>query len=706
MRLDRCSGSSIPPKSTHSSLSDSSMRFLNTSTGEFVWISDPSSVRYAILSHTWRTDLEGGEQSFEDVQALQADKPSPTLLRRLSNTPIESHSILAHPALSEKIKGICKIARLAGYKFVWIDSCCINKSSSAELSEAINSMYEWYKLADVCYVYLADVSDDPGPAYQNPQFRNTKWCKRGWTLQELIAPKRVVFLFRTWAFLGTKMGLALTLEVLTGIDYAILTGTAPLESVSVARRLSWAAKRETTRIEDEAYCLMGLFGVHMATIYGEGRNAFLRLQEEIIKIIPDQSIFAWGRTCTVVYDEFREEPRILPSAVPAQQSEISRHGWGLLARSPQDFEHAGDITPFRHDDLESLMGVMRMEGNFRLPSLHSLFTPQGVRLRVPLLDVSTELPHLSSAFAQRHAGSNFCNPGSAFHSLALLLCQDGQGAFIGLILSDPPQNISVYAQEPLIVASHTECHALEHIPFRPRTLRLRVLTLMSAMARRWFPQPREVYIRRHHIHVFRSGGDPSSTIWPYSHPGFGSAVSFSIAPECVQELRILGFAASSPLEYSYASDANFQDVAVKAILSRVPAGGGSQGVVVRVSLTNSLVNSVNPSQWISTAEFTVEHPVGVRTGVTVWADKSGGRRTPRVQRLSSDALLTETEFTLHARAIGWEDTGPGYTTILRVAVRGTSQPTGYDFSLALELSQPHNPQPERLSTPGTLRPLR
>ncbi|EIW65332.1 HET-domain-containing protein, partial [Trametes versicolor FP-101664 SS1] len=250
------------------------MRLLNTSTGQFVWIADPSAVRYAILSHTWRSEEEGGEQSYNDVRELQA---------------------AARHTSTHKVKGFCKIAREAGYELVWIDSCCIDSSSSAELSEAINSMYQWYRLAEVCYVYLADVPDGDKPADRDSAFRTSRWRTRGWTLQELIAPKRVVFLTQTWRFLGTKMGFASTLEEITGIDFAILTGTAELESVSVARRMSWAAGRKTKRIEDEAYCLMGLFGVHMATIYGEGRNAFLRLQEEIIKTIPDQSIFAWGR---------------------------------------------------------------------------------------------------------------------------------------------------------------------------------------------------------------------------------------------------------------------------------------------------------------------------------------------------------------------------------------------------------------------------
>lgn len=350
------------------------MRLLNTCTGQFVWIADPSAVRYAILSHTWRSEGEGGEQSYDDVRELQAATRHTStrlqVLHRIRGTSSRrspQSSVLSHSALSDKVKGFCKIAREAGYEFVWIDSCCIDSSSSAELSEAINSMYQWYRLAEVCYVYLADVPDGDRPAARDSAFRTSRWRTRGWTLQELIAPKRVVFLTRTWRFLGTKMGFASTLEEITGIDFAILTGTAELESVSVARRMSWAAGRKTKRLEDEAYCLMGLFGVHMATIYGEGRNAFLRLQEEIIKTIPDQSIFAWGRSCTVMYDIPRNKPFVPPPAKPMYHLETSRHGLGLLALSPQDFESARDVAPLPLEDFASLLGGS--PDDFKLPSL-------------------------------------------------------------------------------------------------------------------------------------------------------------------------------------------------------------------------------------------------------------------------------------------------------------------------------------------------
>lgn len=204
-----------------------------------------------------------------------------------------AESVLSHPDLCDKIKGVCKVAREAGYELIWIDSVCIDKSSGAELAEAINSMFDLYRLADVCYVYLSDVHADD-PLRCGSDFERSRWHKRGWTLQELLAPKRVVFLTSSWTLLGTKISLLSALVRATDIDADILLGSAPLSSASVARRMSWASSRETTRIEDEAYSLVGIFGVHLSPIYGEGSNAFLRLQEEILKIVPDQSIFAWG----------------------------------------------------------------------------------------------------------------------------------------------------------------------------------------------------------------------------------------------------------------------------------------------------------------------------------------------------------------------------------------------------------------------------
>ncbi|EIW54657.1 HET-domain-containing protein, partial [Trametes versicolor FP-101664 SS1] len=267
------------------------LRLLDTRSGQFVLVPDPKTARYAIISHTWAAV---GEQEYKAIADLQSSLSTSSETRSPSSRQIPTtNSILSHPQLSRKIKQACEIARLHGYDFLWMDACCIDKSSSAELSESLNSMFEWYRQASVCYVYLVDVSSDEDVWRHGSAFRGSRWHKRGWTLQELIAPANVVFLSNDWRPLGTKTTLAALLESITGIDTNILLHKAPLSSVSVARRMCWASSRETKRVEDEAYALMGIFGVKIPMIYGEGHKAFILLQEEIWKTIPDQSLLAW-----------------------------------------------------------------------------------------------------------------------------------------------------------------------------------------------------------------------------------------------------------------------------------------------------------------------------------------------------------------------------------------------------------------------------
>ncbi|KAH7919980.1 hypothetical protein BV22DRAFT_979121, partial [Leucogyrophana mollusca] len=166
-------------------------------------------------------------------------------------------------------------------------------SSSAELSEAINSMYRWYEGAAVCYAYLADVPSNENPAEKDSKFRHSRYFKRGWTLQEVIAPRRVTFFGRDWVKIATKASEISVIAEVTGVGRSVLSKGLSLAEVSVAKKMSWASRRETTRVEDRAYSLMGIFGVHMPLLYGEGENAFIRLQHEIIRTSNDQSIFVW-----------------------------------------------------------------------------------------------------------------------------------------------------------------------------------------------------------------------------------------------------------------------------------------------------------------------------------------------------------------------------------------------------------------------------
>lgn len=218
---------------------------------------------YAILSHTWGKDTE--EVTFDDFRAgTYTDKIG-----------------------YRKIKFCGEQAARDGFQYFWIDACCINKSNLPELSEAINSMFRWYRDAAKCYVYLSDVSircdaDEPfSRSTWKSEFRHSRWFTRAWTLQELIAPKLVEFFSQEGARLGDKGSLESSLHEITGISVEVLRGK-PLIQLTVEERMLWAAKRTAKRKEDEAYSLLGIFGLHMPLIYGEGKeNAFIRLKREI-----------------------------------------------------------------------------------------------------------------------------------------------------------------------------------------------------------------------------------------------------------------------------------------------------------------------------------------------------------------------------------------------------------------------------------------
>ncbi|KAM5543060.1 hypothetical protein V8D89_003444 [Ganoderma adspersum] len=265
-------------------ISLTSALLLCTRRAELRFFPTPESVPggYAILSHCWGND----EQTFQDIESHMA---------RCVKTGENPRDFV-----TKKIRKFCILAELQGYDWGWADTCCIDKTSSSELSEAINSMFRYYSLAGVCYAFLQDV---PTPTAlcdlkkDGSKFRESRWHKRGWTLQELIAPDNVVFLSSDWKPLGTKNDPDLSdlLEKITRVPVGVLTSMkTELPKTCIASRLSWAAPRETTRSEDEAYCLLGLLNVDMYTSYGEGRRAFYRLQEELIKRSTDTSIFVWG----------------------------------------------------------------------------------------------------------------------------------------------------------------------------------------------------------------------------------------------------------------------------------------------------------------------------------------------------------------------------------------------------------------------------
>lgn len=222
--------------------------------------------RYAILSHTWGLDTD--EITFKDViEGAGEDKPG-----------------------YRKMRFCAEQAERDGLQHFWVDTCCIDKTNNAELSEAIISMFRWYRDATKCYVHLADVSrpaghapDKLGQPLWEPAFRKSRWFTRGWTLQELLAPAVVEFFSKEGEKLGDKESLKRHISDVTGIPVRAFQGS-PLSDWSITERLSWQKSRETTREEDQAYSLLGIFDVSMPVLYGEGREkAFQRLRVEIDK---------------------------------------------------------------------------------------------------------------------------------------------------------------------------------------------------------------------------------------------------------------------------------------------------------------------------------------------------------------------------------------------------------------------------------------
>ncbi|KAI0349938.1 HET-domain-containing protein [Trametes cingulata] len=372
------------------------MYLLNTATLKLHRFDKESEVPpYAILSHVWGDN----EQTFQDTQLANNSRGGRRVFGRVTDS-------VPFRRPSRKIKGACAKALLDGFKWLWADTNCIDASNSAELSEAINSMFKWYSDAAMCYAYLEDVAPREDPYLPTSSFRKSKWFRRVWTLQELIAPHSVVFLSSDWRPIGAKRKLADLIESITGIDRLVLTHKRPLVDVSIACRMSWAARRDARREEDRAYSLMGIFGVCMPTIYGErGRSAFLRLQEEIVKRSPDQSIFAWGK---VLHDY---SCGTLVATAKDHDYETQGDTETLFASSPCDFLDCADISPIPLPEFAVRIGLRRESVPAYTP------TSAGVRTTLPVVPI----------------GQKSDNP-DASELLGLLACIDGNGRLVALIL--------------------------------------------------------------------------------------------------------------------------------------------------------------------------------------------------------------------------------------------------------------------------------
>ena len=283
---------------------------------------------YAILSHRWRN-------ADDEVSYLEFTHHFEEARKKKG---------------FEKIEACCTRALQDGLFHVWVDTCCIDKSSSAELSEAINSMFKWYMHSQVCYAYLEDVDSWEDHYVIGSAFRQSPWFTRGWTLQELIAPANVRFFGKNWIEIGQKCYMTSLLSQITKIPESVLLKPHDeLEDICISQKLYWASGRRTTRIEDRAYSLIGLFNISIPILYGEGKRAFTRLQEKILRVSFDHTIFAW---------------------------QLRKFCSGLIAESPDDFSQAADIKKMSMKDFHNMFEL-------KLPALGYAMTNVGLSLNVP-----------------------------------------------------------------------------------------------------------------------------------------------------------------------------------------------------------------------------------------------------------------------------------------------------------------------------------
>ncbi|RDX52459.1 hypothetical protein OH76DRAFT_1470383 [Lentinus brumalis] len=496
------------------------MRLLDTCTGHFHEVENHFEVPYAILSHTW---IPVGEQSFQDVRLLPNERSN-------AGAPANSRpSLLEDERLSAKIRSACRIAQEHGYRYLWLDSCCIDKTSSAELSEAINCMY----------------------SASHSQFRQSRWFKRGWTLQELIAPRDVIFLSSGWQVLGTKIGLDTVVEEETGINRAVLGHQELLHEVSVARRMSWAAARECTRVEDEAYSLMGIFDINMHTLYGEGRRAFVRLQKEILKRIPDQSLFAWGIPCLTALSlppvlpprypesdnvDVSDTPLVLnPDALlaawpghvvnPSVEFISKPDAISLFAASPRDFRSSHPIRNIPHIALVERLGLSELA----VPTYTS--SSYGIHTSFCLLSASECLP--------RSTYDPWATPGQDWH-FAILACEPAalQRHLIALVcsLERDPQTGSVLMKGGEMGSYFTSTN--------PKRYKIaRVVALSPEQLHRWRERLRrkDVYMLPEQQPHLLSSASPARLTYLLGQP-HPTRVPISLAGWTARVLRTMGFA--------------------------------------------------------------------------------------------------------------------------------------------------------------------
>ena len=382
------------------------MRLLNIRTARFELWADPRAAHYAILSHVWGQN-ETTHQELCAVLLELKDQPDGAL----ADTPL----------IPDKLRKFFKMTLIDGFELVWADTCCIDKTDRSELVEAMNSMFDWYGYASACYVLLGDAQDSPLEESLS-DFHQSRWFARMWTLQELIAPRTTLFFTRYWTLLGSKHTLLSHLEKVTGIDRKVLASQVMLDDIPMVQRMAWASDRQCTRVEDAAYSMMGILGINMQIAYGEGEQAFFRLQVEVLRRYSDQTILAWHQCPPNPYPWLLDnldpaspwtELLVESFLIPFNKCRSDTRGDFLLAHGPHSFHNpellGARLTNLSPAEFTQKLGITtpnRFYPSIDLPPEN----PLTIRITLPVVT----LPDVGEC--------------------ALVACEDSQSRLVGIPL--------------------------------------------------------------------------------------------------------------------------------------------------------------------------------------------------------------------------------------------------------------------------------
>jgi len=501
------------------------MRLINCSTLQLEEFFGTNIPPYVILSHTWGAD----EVSFA---AFTSGQP-------LVGSGYQKIVFTCQQAIKDRI----------GY--AWVDTCCIDKSSSAELSEAINSMFAWYQESVHCYAYLSDVLADN----MDHEFPKSRWFTRGWTLQELLAPKAVTFYDQQWAYLGDRDEHAEQISKITGIDKKALWnepqyGDTKFGSYCVATRMSWASTRQTTRAEDMAYCLLGIFNINMPLLYGEGDRAFRRLQEEIIRKIDDDSILAWSLSPKTAWPS--GPLGLLPDGM--RYDLCRRTPIDFLARSPEDFADCADLD------------------RASKPSTLFTLTNTGLQIQLPIVKVFE-----CTEYHCRTVGAS----GRAW--IGLLGCSiPSSGKFLGIILNPVEDEDNSRAR----VIRHSSTYST--VLVGPRVAFGSVSKALTIAGFNGFQDAQDFYYRRdkriivNECETIRTFGYQiqAFSAWEYSESG-GPTRAYH--PLWDPEAKILTMRDEDPIhslfEFSFETSSRYQNPKFTVFINRTGRGTVRKGDV-------------------------------------------------------------------------------------------------------------------------------